>query len=392
METLAPASIDELCDMIARAASSGEKLDIRGGGSKAAIGWPDRAAAILDMTGFSGILDYDPAELVITLGAGTRLSEVSKLLAEHGQELAFDPFDYAAVLDGPVEQSTIGGVVAAGVCGPRAISRGRPRDHVLGFEAVSGRAEQFQAGGKVVKNVTGYDLPKLLAGSWGRLAALTSLTLRTVPRPEFACSLGCKGLAPGKALDAQARAMTSSAGVSAAAHMPAGSLGDEAMTMLRLDGFEIGVRSRLEDLRRLLAEFGDWQPVDNASENGFWSDIRSAKPLSQSPLLWRAVLPPSSAQALAQELERHGASWFADWAGSLFWIGLDHPDIDIRAVLQPLGGHATLIRAPVSIRAHTPALTLPERGLAQLNDRVRKGFDPHGVFEAGRFMDIHNAN
>ena len=378
--------------MISQAASSGQNLEIRGGASKASIGTPDRDATILDMSGFSGIIDFDPAELVITLGAGTRLCEVEELLAEHGQELAFDPFDYSAILDGPAGQSTIGGVVVAGVCGSRAAARGRARDHLLGFEAVSGRAERFQAGGRVVKNVTGYDLSKIVAGSWGRLVALTSLTLRVVPRPQFAISLAARDLTPGQALEAMTRAMASSAGVSAAAHSPSSGSYAGPTTMIRLEGFEVAVRSRLEDLRLVLPKTGDWELIEDATERDFWSAVRSADPLSKCQMVWRAVLPHSSAPALATELERIEVDWIADWAGSLFWIGCNRSDANIRSILQPLGGHATLVRAPATVRGHTPALPPLERGLAQLNDRVRNGFDPRRVFETGRFMDTHHAD
>ena len=233
-EPLRPADIGELCAIVA----GGRPLRLRGGGSKDAIG-RETDAAVVDMRGFAGVVDYDPPELVLTVRAGTPLAEVQALVAGEGQMLAFDPFDHAAILGG-APRATIGGVIAAGVSGPARLSRGAARDHLLGFTAVSGRGEKFVAGAKVVKNVTGYDLPKLITGSWGRLAAITELTLKVLPAPQTQRTLVARGLDPAAAVAAMARAMGSAAEVSAAAHLPAWQGGP--VTALRLDGFPI--RSR----------------------------------------------------------------------------------------------------------------------------------------------------
>jgi len=179
-----PTTIEALCEVVQTAAAGGTTLAIRGGGSKSAIGAPIGGADTLDMTAFSGLIDYVPADLVLVAGAGTPLAKIEGLVADHGQMLAFEPFDPAPLFGEPAGRATIGGVIAAGLSGPRRLSAGGARDHLLGFEAVSGRGEAMSGGARVVKNVTGYDLPKLIAGSWGRLAALTSVTLKTLPRPR----------------------------------------------------------------------------------------------------------------------------------------------------------------------------------------------------------------
>jgi glycolate oxidase FAD binding subunit len=235
-----PATTDDLCALIADAQATGTKLRLRGGSTKDAIGAPCEAQ-VIDMRGFAGVVDYDPPELVLTVGAGTPLAQIEALVASEGQMLAFDPFDHGAML-GNDGGATIGGIIAAGVAGPARLSRGGARDHLLGFTAVSGRGEKFVAGAKVVKNVTGYDLPKLMAGSWGRLAALTELTLKVLPAPRTQQTLVMRGLDPAGAVAAMARAMGSAAEVTAAAHLP--DWRGEAMTALRLDGFAESVAAR----------------------------------------------------------------------------------------------------------------------------------------------------
>ncbi|HEX4097529.1 MAG TPA: FAD-binding protein, partial [Caulobacteraceae bacterium] len=233
-----PGSIEGLARTIAGLAEAGRKVEIRGGGSKADIGAP-RQAEIVEMAGFSGILDYDPAELVLTCGAGTPLVEIEAVVAERRQMLAFEPFDHGPMFGRGEGAATIGGIIAAGVSGPRRLSRGGVRDHLLGFKAVSGRGEVFVGGGKVVKNVTGYDLCKVMAGSWGRLAALTEVSLKVLPRPEVELSLAARRLDAGKAVALMAQAMGSKADVAAAAHAP-------ALTVLRLEGFGPSVQARVK--------------------------------------------------------------------------------------------------------------------------------------------------
>ena len=238
-----PQNTEELAAMIADAAASKRKLELRGGGSKAEVGAP-REAEIVEMTAFTGVIDYDPSELVITLGAGTPLEEVEALVGSERQMLAFEP---AGVVG-----STIGGVVAAAMSGSRRVSRGAVRDHLLGFKAVSGRGEGFVGGGKVVKNVTGYDLPKLAAGSWGRLFALTEVTLKVVPRPPEALTLAVQGLQARQASALMAIAMGSQAEVAAAAHDPSG----KGITAIRLEGFGPSVAARRGLLERLMGQTG----------------------------------------------------------------------------------------------------------------------------------------
>ncbi|UVO50594.1 glycolate oxidase subunit GlcE [Sphingomonas sp. SUN019] len=374
-----PTCETDVADAIADAARAGEKLTIRGGGSKAMMG-AAVAAQALDLGGLSGVVDYDPAELVLTLRPGTPLSEVQALVAGERQMLAFDPFDHAPLFGQAPGQATIGGVVAAGVAGSQRVSAGSARDHLLGFRAVSGRGEVFVAGAKVVKNVTGYDLPKLAAGSWGRLFGLTELTLKVLPRPEVRTTLTIEGLSPRDAVAAMARAMGSQADVAAAAHLPAANDGS-AVTALRLQGFGPSVAARATILTALLADHGPVVPLDEEAADALWDDLRTIRPLATHATLWRINVPPSHGWRVVEKLD---AAWLFDWAGGLVWIG-DGDPAAIRAAAEAAGGHATLVRAPEAVRNSVPMFHPAAAGLAALEARVRRAFDPAGVFETGRF-------
>jgi glycolate oxidase FAD binding subunit len=369
----APEAAADLIDLIADATRGGSTLEIRGGGSKADIGAP-RETTIVDMGRMSGVIDYDPAELVLTAWAGTPLSQIEALVASEGQMLAFEPYG--------AEGSTIGGVVAAGVAGSRRISAGGARDHLLGFQAVSGRGERFVAGAKVVKNVTGYDLPKLAAGSWGRLFAMTEVTLKVLPRGQTQATVAIEGLLPEAAQRAMARAMGSQADVQAAAHDPGAGL-----TAVRLEGFGPSVAARIAMVQALWAEHGATTLLGDDDAARFWGDLRSLASLADSRPLWRINTASSGGPKVVAALASLGARWLFDWAGGLTWLTLDGQAEAVRAAAREAGGHAMLVRADAAMRSVVPMLHPQSAGVAALEARVRRAFDPSGVFETGRFLD-----
>lgn len=384
MVDLTPTDADQLRDAIADAARAGTPLEIRGGGTKAAIGAP-RNAAILDMSGFSGVIDYDPPELVLTVKACTPLAEIQALVASERQMLAFEPWDHGPLFGQPA-RATIGGVVAAGVAGPRRVTGGSARDHLLGFEGVSGRGEYFVGGAKVVKNVTGYDLPKLLTGSWGRLAAMTQLTLKVLPQARMVVTLVADGLDHRVAHAAMARALGSHADVSAAAHLPAQVNGGTALTLFRLAGFEPSVAARAALLPDLLRDHAPLRRLEPAAAELLWDGVRQASPLGEGTL-WRVHVPPSRACAFIDVLEPAGARWLFDWGGGLIWLVFAGDAALVRRSAEAAGGHAALVRAPDEMRACVPAQHPRARGVMALEARVRRAFDPAGIFETGRFLD-----
>jgi glycolate oxidase FAD binding subunit len=385
-----PVTPEDLSQIFADAAAQGRKLELRGGGSKAAIGAPTEAE-IVDMRGFAGVVDYDPPELVLTVRPGTPLAEVERLVAGQGQMLAFEPFDHGPLFGAAPGGATIGGVVAAGIAGSGRLTAGGARDHLLGFTAVSGRAERFVAGGKVVKNVTGYDLPKLIAGSWGRLAAIIEMTLKVLPRPKVVRTMTIEGLNVAAAQAAMADAMGSPAEIGAAAHRPALD-GRPAMTLFRVQGFGPSVEARCAALPHLLERHGRVIALPDGEAAPLWSSIGQADALADAETLWRISLPPSAAPRLVATFEPLGGRWLLDWASGLVWLGFNGDPALVRRMAEMAGGHAMLVRARPELRDRVPAQHPRAPGVMALEARVRRAFDPAGIFETGRFLDAADAH
>lgn len=369
--------------MIVAAARSGAVLESIAGGSKRAVANPSRTTVPVDLGAFAGIVDYDPSELVLTVRPATPLAEIERLLADHGQMLAFEPWDWGILFGQGAAVSTIGGVVASGVAGSRRLSAGGARDHLLGFQAVSGQGEQFKAGGKVVKNVTGFDLAKLIAGSWGQLAILTELSLKVLPAPRWSVTVQAEGLDTITAVGAMAAGVASPAAPVAAGHLP-GRGSHRSRTCLRLEGFKASVEHRASQLATQLAGYGPVEVLPEAAARSTWLDLREARPLLDRPTLWRAHLAPSRTGALTSALDAAGADWLLDWAGGLVWIGA--PAVtDVRAIVTAHEGHAMLLRAPTELRQRLPVRQPESSPVAALTRRLKLAFDPSGVLDPHRF-------
>lgn len=375
-----PRDAADVVDAISQARAAGTRLELRGGGSKMEIG-RSGDAAVLDLSGLTGVVDYDPAELVLTVRPGTPLAEVEALVETQGQMLAFEPFDHGPIFGRPAGSATIGGVIAAGVAGSRRLTAGGVRDHLLGLHGVNGRGEAFVAGAKVVKNVTGYDLPKLACGSWGRLFALTQVTLKVLPRGRTSASIAVEGLAPAAACAAMAAVLGSAADAQAAAHRLAGQHGP-ALTVVRLEGFGPSVAARAATVAVIWHDLAPRALDDDDDEaTRFWQDLRDLAPLGQGNL-WRINTPPSVGHAVIAALAPE--RWLFDWAGGLTWLIADDARA-VRAAATAAGGHAMLVRGTDALRNTTPALHPLAAPVAALEARIRASFDPDGVFDTGRF-------
>jgi glycolate oxidase FAD binding subunit len=395
-------------EAVVRSAIAGEQpLEIIGHGSKRGIGHPMATNAVLDLSALNAVTSYEPNELIITVQAGAPLADVTSLIDSKNQQFAFEPVDTAPLLGTP-EIGTIGGMIGAGLAGPRRIKAGGARDHLLGAHAVSGFGDSFKTGGKVVKNVTGYDLCKLLAGSWGTLAVMTEVTLKVMPRPESERTLVLRGLEDPTANRAMTAALGSPFDVSAAAHVPASALRAEvagldplgsprqAVTLIRLEGILASASHRAASLSRTLASFGAVETIEDVASAGAWRAIRDALPFAvQGPLgawpVWRIVCPPASGGALGQALARDsGGDVIYDWGGGLIWAALP-PKADAQAALVrsrvgAAGGHAMLLRASEAVRRNVDVFHPQTEGLAGLSERVRQSFDPKGVLNRGRMI------
>jgi glycolate oxidase FAD binding subunit len=390
-----------------RAALAGEQpLEIIGHGSKRPIGQPMATNALLDLSALNAVTSYEPHELIITVQAGAPLADVISLIDSRNQQFAFDPVNTAVLLGTP-RLGTIGGMIAAGLAGPRRVKAGGVRDHLLGAHAVSGFGDSFKTGGRVVKNVTGYDLCKLLAGSWGTLAVMTEVTLKVMPRPESERTLVLRALDDIVANRAMTAALGSPFDVSGAGHLPnsafrsakggLGGLGDpQALTLLRLEGITASVAHRADALAKLLAPFGAAEIVADAASAAIWNSLRDVEPFAANgPLgawpVWRIVCPPASGGELGRQLSRDtGGDVIYDWGGGLIWAALPpKPDAHVallRDRVNAVGGHAMLLRAPVEVRRNLDVFHPQQGGLAALSERVRRSFDPKNILNRGRIV------
>ncbi len=397
-DILKPRDANEVEQAVRWALNADKALELLGQGTKRAIGRPSQTDLTLDLSGLSGVTLYEPAELVLSARAGTPLAAIEALLAENNQALAFEPMDYGPLLGGETGGGSIGGAIATNLSGPRRVKAGAARDHFLGVTAVTGRGETIKSGGRVVKNVTGYDMCKLLAGSWGTLAAMTEITIKVLPKPETEATVLVLGLEDRRACAAMASAMGSACDVSGAAHLPdhVASFFDglpkpESSTALRLEGVEPSVARRKETLAALMKPFGPVALLDEKDSAGLWRCIRTVKPFAMEGArerpLWRISTAPARGYELL-ELLTPAAQMFYDWAGGLIWVAMpfaNEPDAaSIRGAVKKLGGHATLVRAPASVRAAVDVFEPQTPALAGLSKRVKQGFDPKGVLNSGR--------
>jgi glycolate oxidase FAD binding subunit len=395
-DILKPTDAKQVEDAVRWALSHDKALELAGQGSKRALGRPGQTDMTLDLSGLTGVTLYEPAELILSAKAGTPLAEIEALLDQNNQQLDFEPMDYGPLLGAPAGQGTLGGVIATNLSGPRRIKAGAARDHFLGVTAVTGRGETVKSGGRVVKNVTGYDMCKVLAGSWGTLAAMTDLTLKVLPKPETQATVIVEGLDDERACAAMAAAMGSSCDVSAAAHLPDhvasyfdGLPRPEAATALRLEGVAPSVAHRKEALAALMRPFGAVTILDESDSRALWHSVRQVKPfaVSQERPLWRISTAPGRGHEIGAAITP-AAQMFYDWAGGLIWVAMpfaDEPDANsIRRAVAGTGGHATLVRAPAALRAAIDVFEPQSAGLRALSKRVKDGFDPKGVLNPGR--------
>jgi len=410
VDTLKVRDARDVEDVVRAAIANEQPLEIVGHGSKRLIGQPMATDALLDLSALNAVTSYEPNELIITVQAGAPLADVKSLIDSKNQQFAFEPIDTAPLLGSPNIGTigTIGGMIGAGLAGPRRIQAGGARDHLLGAHGVSGFGDGFKAGGRVVKNVTGYDLCKLLAGSWGTLAVMTEVTLKVMPRPESERTLLLRGLDDVTANRAMTAALGSPFDVSGAAHVPnsafragesgLGGLGyqKEAVTLLRLEGIAASAAHRAAALGKLLASLGAAQIIEDATSAAVWASVRDVQLFAASGALgawpvWRIVCPPACGGALGERLSRDtGGDVIYDWGGGLIWAALP-PKSDAQAALvrqrvNAVGGHAMLARAPDEIRRNVDVFHPQPGGLAALSERVRQSFDPKNILNRGRLI------
>jgi glycolate dehydrogenase FAD-binding subunit len=375
-------------------AAARDPLLVRGAGTKFGMLRPVQAAGVISTEGLSGITLYAPKELIISARAGTPLHEIEATLAAHGQHLIAEPPDLSSLLASPPNTQTLGGVVATNLSGPRRVAWGAMRDHVMGVRAVTGRGEVIHSGGRVLKNVTGLDLCKLLTGSHGTLGVMTEITLKVLPAPEAVGTIVIPGLEAEKAVAALSAALGSPYGVSGAAFLPAEAASwlpeqivpGRSLTLIRIEDFAASVTYRTEKLLAELDLFGA-VILDGPDSRQLWGRVRDVRPLpvTSGEGVWRISVRPSSGPVVLRSVP--GATGFLDWGGGLVWLSGEATEATHRAVeaaARLAGGTWTLMRAPDALRSAVNVVPPEAAPLAAITRRVKRAMDPRGILNPGR--------
>ena len=389
----------EVVDAVLAAVSGKAAFEIVSGGGKRGFGRPVSATRILDTGALSGIIKYEPEELVFSAHAATPLKEIEAALAERKQMLGFEPADWGALFGGDHGRATLAGAVGTNASGARRVKAGAVRDHVIGSRFVNGRGEAIKAGGSVIKNVTGFDLPKLMCGAFGTLGVLTEITMRVVPLPARIASFalvmssaeaGLRALRQAAALpiDPTGLAYLPEVALKASVAARAGSFGGAAgIAVIRLEGAPSALSEKLAILRQTFSGF-DATTFNESVTGGLFREISNGGLfVNRAADIWRLCVPSSAAY---EAIERCGANfWYADWAGGLLWLGLNADEETakrLRALTARLGGHATLMRGSLSARQTLDVFEPEAPTRAALTRSVKAAFDPHHLFNPNRMF------
>ena len=402
MQNARPGSERELQRLIMDAARAEMPVEVIGAGTKRTVGRPINSGLGISTASLSGVTLYEPTELVMGARAGTPLVDIERRLAEKGQMLAFEPIDLGPVLGAPANSGTIGAVFATNFSGSRRVIAGGARDHLLGIEAITGAGQTFRGGGRVMKNVTGYDLCRAVCGSWGTLAVMTGVTFKVLPRPERTGTLVILGLDDTSGVEALCAALGTPFEVSGAVHLQAPfaarlhhaglAAAQKAVTAVRIETYESSLRYRLDRLKDALHAFGEIHELDDANAIAFWDELRRLSPLQGGTApLWRLSTAPRSGPAVVAAITRYmECRAFYDWSGGLVWVEvLDTADAgaaDIRRVIAHHGGHATLIRAAPAVRAAIDVFQPLEPDIAAITRGIKAVFDPKDILNRGRLL------
>ena len=395
-----PADEREFSRVLAEATATNTPVEVTGGLSKREVGRPVNTAHSISTKGLRGITLYEANEMVMSARAGTALTDIEQALAARNQMLAFEPVELAAITGGEPGEATVGGIFATNVSGARRIRTGAARDHLLGLRAVNGRGEVFKSGGRVMKNVTGYDLCRGLAGSWGTLAIMSEVTFKVQPAPEDTGTLILLGLPDEIAIEVLCSAMASPYEVSGAVHLQPALVArmwheglreqGQAITALRIENFAKSVAYRMLRLREDLKAYGEIHALDRDNSLAMWSELRQLSVLQGSSApLWRISTSPGAGPKVVAAISAYmECRAFYDWSGGLVWAEVlpttDAGAADIRRVIATHGGHAMLIRAEPAVRAAVDVFQPLETGLERISRKLKGAFDPAGILNPGR--------
>jgi len=395
---LKPENENDLQEIIRHCYKKNLPIEIVGTGTKNEIGKKLQCAKILDMSKISGIIEYKPEELYITVKAGTPIKIVQDELKKNNQHLAFEPTNFSEIFKKDSNEGTVGGTLSCNFSGSRRFKVGSGRDHILGFKGYNGRGEKIKSGGTVVKNVTGYDLSKLVTGSFGTLMILSEITLKVLPLQTDVKTIIISGLALEHAIGTMGSSMSSSNDPSGVVFYP-GSLRNNfvfndlthqgSITAIRIEGTKTSAEQRINNLfSNLSLEETKTTILDNTQSEIFWEDTRALKVFSKNEKnILRAVVPPSETVNLINRLKTFHPSYFIDWGGSLLWLELDYlsnQKIDqIRKRVLAAGGYLTVIKSPPNIKSSSEIFTIDPIKF-KISQNIKKSFDPKRIFNPGK--------
>ncbi|MDA8757497.1 FAD-binding protein [Candidatus Pelagibacter bacterium] len=393
-----PSSREEIAEIIRNCYKKNIPLEINGSKSKNKIGRNFQAEKTLDLTSYSGIIDYKPEELYIKVKAGTPINSIIEELDKHDQQLAFEPVDFGFLFNGKSNNGTIGGVISCNFAGPRRFKVGSARDHLLGFQGINGKGEIIKSGGTVVKNVTGYDLCKLISGSFGTLSVLTELSVKVLPKPQSSKTLIINNPHIKKAIEYLGTALSSSSDPSGGVFYPeqfdqSFTFNDlthkGALTAIRIEGPSNSVDHRIKNLS---AELGllenEYSILESVQTKIFWNKTKNLEIFSNSKKnLLRIVVPISETLSVLQKMKPYEINYFLDWGGSLIWVELEKISLkilrEIKDIMQQHSGYFTIIKVEDDLKASADIFTIDPIKY-KISEKIKKSFDPKRIFNPGK--------
>tara|TARA_Y100001970_G_C14248589_1_gene870082 strand:+ start:1784 stop:3040 length:1257 start_codon:yes stop_codon:yes gene_type:complete len=397
-DTLKPKNEGELQQIIKFCFKKELPIEIIGFGTKKEIGKKLQCAKTLDMSSMSGIIDYKPEELYITVKAGTPIKTIKNKLRENNQYLAFEPTNFSEIFEKNSNEGTIGGTMSCNFSGSRRFKVGSARDHILGFKGFNGKGEKIKSGGTVVKNVTGYDLSKLIVGSFGTLLVLSEITLKVLPIQTDTKTIIVSGLALENSLTLMNSAIGSSNDPSGVVFYPEylrknfvfnDLVHPGSITAIRIEGTKISTEQRANNIINDLAlNDKKFTILDTNQSEIFWEDTRSLKVFGKSEKsILRAVVPTSETANLINRLKIFHPNYFIDWGGSLIWLELDYlsgQKIDqIRKRVLDTKGYLTVIKSSGNNKSSSEIFTIDPIKF-KISQNIKKSFDPKRIFNPGK--------
>ena len=397
-DTFKPSSREEIAEIIKNCYKKSIPLEINGTKSKNKIGRNFQSEKTLDLSGYSGIIEYKPEELYIKVKAGTPLKEILEAIDKNNQQLAFEPIDFGFLFEGKSNGGTIGGVVACNFAGPRRFKVGSARDHVLGFQGINGKGEIIKSGGTVVKNVTGYDLCKLVSGSYGTLTVLTELSIKVLPKSDSSKTLIINNPHIKKAMEYLGAALSSSTDPSGGVFYPERFENNfvfndlthkGALTAIRIEGPTNSVDQRISRLVKELSLLeNEYSVLDNFQTDLFWSKTRNLEVFSNlKNNLLRVIVPVSETLNVIQKLKKYEINYFLDWGGNLIWLELETISLkilrEIKEITQEHSGYFTIIKLEDDLKASADIFTIDPIKY-KISEKIKKSFDPKRIFNPGK--------